>query len=103
MNNTQILLCSLFALWGEATSLPSTKLDGMRGVANVVASVADPVRIKLIPAEATIARLSVESSYAGYTRATNGGYFLPLFANGTTAALRAQQEEAAMEAEAEFF
>ena len=85
---------------GEATSLPSTKLDGVRGVANVVASAADPVRIKLIPAEATIARLSVEFSYAGYIRATNGGYFLPLFANGTTAALQAQQEEeAAMEAE----
>ena len=86
----------------EATSLPSTKLDGVRGTANVVASAADPVRIKLIPAEATIARLSVEFSYAGYTRAKNGAYFLPLFANGTTAALQAQQEEAAMEAKANF-
>lgn len=83
---------------GEATSLPSNnKLDGVRGVANVVASAADPVRIKLIPAEATIARLSVEFSYAGYIRATDGGRFLPLFANGTTAALQAQQ--AATEAE----
>ena len=88
---------------GEAMSLPSKKLDGVRGVANAVASAADPVRIKLIPAEATIARLSVEFSYAGYIRATNGEHFLPLFGNGTTAALQqAQQEQAAMEAEAEF-
>ena len=70
------------------------------GVANAVASAADPVRIKLIPAEATIARLSVEFSYAGCIRATNGGHFLFLFGNGTTAVLQAQQEEAAMEAEA---
>ena len=76
---------------GEATSLPSKKVDGARGVANAVASAADPVRIKLIPVEATIARLSVECSYAGYIRATNGGHFLPLFGNGTTtAALQAQ-------------
>ena len=61
---------------GEATSLPSTsKPGGVRGVANTIASAADPVVIKLIPAEATIARLFVDFRNAGYIRATNEGVF----------------------------